>query len=84
MPPGSVAVVIDGGVGAAPMLMCKDLEADKFAASVTFAVKSYSPAVVGVPEIAPAPDNAKPGGRVPPAIDQVYGVVPPLADNVCA
>jgi hypothetical protein len=84
MPAGSEIVVIEGGVGAALIVMCKDFEADRFAASVTFAVKSNSPAVVGVPEIAPAPDSVKPGGRLPPAADHVYGAAPPLADNVCA
>ena len=75
--------MIDGGVGAGAIVMCNALEADRLAASVTLAVKSKPPAVVGVPETTPAPDKVKPAGRVPPADDQVYGVVPPVADNDC-
>lgn len=73
-----------GAVGATLIVIRNDLESDKFAESVTRAVKSKGPAVPGVPEIAPEPDNVKPGGKVPTATDQVYGVVPPLADKVCA
>ena len=76
-------VEITGGVGAALTVIRNDLVPDRLAASVTFAVKSNGPAVVGVPEIAPAPDKVKPGGKVPVATDQVYGVVPPVADSVC-
>ena len=75
-------VEITGGVGAALTVIRNDLVPDRLAASVTFAVKSNGPAVVGVPEIAPAPDNVKPGGKVPVA-DQVYGAVPPVADKLC-
>ena len=74
---------MDGGVGAAVTVMRNGFEADRLAASVTFTVKSNGPAVVGVPVIAPEPDNVKPGGKVPAATDQLYGVIPPLADNVC-
>jgi hypothetical protein len=51
-----------------------------FATSVTCTVNDTVPAVVGVPEIAPV-DATKlsPAGKVPELIDQVYGVVPPLA-----
>ena len=73
---------MEGGVAAAAMSICNPFEADRLAASVTFAVKSNAPLVVGVPEIAPAPDSVKPGGTVPLATDQVYGVVPPVADSV--
>ena len=51
--------------------------------SVTPTVKFDVPAAVGVPVI--APDEAfkdKPAGRVPVAIDHVYGAVPPLATTV--
>jgi len=51
--------------------------------SVTMAVKLKVPAVVGVPEMAPVLAlRVRPGGRVPVEIDQVYGVVPPLAVSV--
>jgi hypothetical protein len=52
-------------------------------ASVTCTVNDTVPAVVGVPEITPV-DAARfnPAGKEPELIDQVYGVVPPLACNV--
>lgn len=51
--------------------------------SVTFAVKPYVPLVVGVPEITPVEGlSESPGGKAPDEIDQVYGVVPPLAARV--
>jgi len=71
VPFGNDVVTIDGGLSAAATSMWSDFEADRFAASVTFAVKSKAPAVVGVPEIAPAPDSVNPGGTVPPATDQL-------------
>ena len=71
MPAGRESVVIDGGTGAAPIVMLNALEDDRLAASVTLAVKANPPAVVGVPEIAPALDKPKPVGKAPPAIDQV-------------
>ena len=77
-------MVIDGGVGAAAIVMRNAFESDRLAESVTLTVKSNPPAVDGVPEIAPVLDIVRPGGNVPAATDQVYGVVPPLADSVCA
>ena len=42
------------------------------AGSVTFTVKPYVPAVVGVPEIAPVDElSDRPGGREPSDTDQV-------------
>ena len=83
MPPGREALVIEGGVRAATIVMRSNFESDRLAASVTFAVKSKGPAVAGVPEIVPAPDIVKPGGKMPDATDQVYGGVPPVAESVC-
>jgi len=74
-----VVVMVKG----AKIVMCSNFESDRLPESDTFAVKSKDPAVAGVPEIAPAPDIVKPGGRLPVATDHVYGVVPPLADSVC-
>jgi len=51
-------------------------------ASVTWTVKLEVPAVVGVPEIAPAELKLNPAGRLPEEIDQVYGAVPPVAPSV--
>jgi hypothetical protein len=72
-----------GGVGAGLMVICNACEADKLIESVTFAVKLYAPAVVGVPEIAPLPASVSPGGNDPLATDHTYGGVPPLAARVC-
>ena len=71
MPAGRESVVIDGGTGAATIVMLNALETDRLAASVTLAVKSNAPTVVGVPEIAPALDKLKPVGKAPAAIDQI-------------
>ncbi len=46
-------------------------------------MKLEVPWVVGVPEITPVVAfSASPAGRLPDEIDQVYGVVPPLAVRV--
>ena len=51
--------------------------------SVTFTVKLYVPACVGVPEISPLEAvRAKPGGRRPELMVQLYGVTPPVAASV--
>ena len=52
-------------------------------ASVICMVKLLVPVPVGVPEIAPVLDpSPSPAGKDPEAIDQVYGVVPPVAASV--
>jgi hypothetical protein len=46
-------------------------------------VKLLVPDPVGVPEIAPLlAVSMSPAGKDPEAIDQVYGVVPPVAASV--
>ena len=80
-PPLSVEVVICTGVTAAAITMLKfavalcagELE------SVTFTVNDAVPAAVGVPLICPALLSVNPAGNEPEEIDQLYGVVPPLA-----
>jgi hypothetical protein len=47
--------------------------------SATWAVKVNCPACVVVPESKPLPAKVMPVGRVPDAILQWYGVVPPVA-----
>ena len=42
-------------------------------------VKLAVPMAVGVPEMVPVLANARPAGRVPLVMDQVYGAVPPVA-----
>ncbi len=65
------------------MLMLSALVAVFEVASVTCTVKLLGPAVVGVPETTPVADaSVSPAGSTPAEIDQVYGVVPPLAANV--
>jgi hypothetical protein len=52
-------------------------------ASLTWAVKLKVPAPVGVPLMTPLlAFSVKPTGREPLAIDQVYGMVPPVAASV--
>ena len=54
-------------------------------ASLTCTVKLDVPAVAGVPEIAPlALFRVNPAGSDPPLMDQLYGVLPPLAVKVVA
>lgn len=49
--------------------------------SATCTVKFDVPLAVGVPEMAPALDSARPAGKLPDAIDHVYEGVPPLTLN---
>ena len=80
-PPGNVEVVTCTGVTEAvtvmlrfPVALCAgELE------SVTFTVNEELPAVVGVPLICPELLSVNPAGKLPELIDQLYGVVPPLA-----
>jgi hypothetical protein len=54
-----------------------------FEESVTIAVKSEVPAVVGVPDMAPVDAlRVRPAGSVPVEMDQVKGAVPPDAVKV--
>jgi hypothetical protein len=82
VPEGNDVVVMLGGIGAGLIVICKAREADRFVESVTFAVKLYAPAVVGVPEITPLPASNTPGGSDPLGIDHAYGAVPPVAARV--
>jgi hypothetical protein len=53
--------------------------------SVTLNVSAVAfAAAVGVPLITPVEEfSVKPLGKVPDVSDHVYGLVPPVADNVC-
>jgi hypothetical protein len=80
VPLANEAVVIEGG---AVTVRLSDFEAVKEFASVTCTVKLLVPVAVGVPEITPVVGvSANPAGNVPERMDQVYGVVPPLAARV--
>jgi hypothetical protein len=73
----------EGVVGAALTVMLSDLVAVSAWASVTFTRKVLVPVPVDVPEITPVVvASASPVGRVPEAMDQLYGVVPPVAASV--
>ena len=50
--------------------------------SATSTVKFAEPLEVGVPEITPAEERARPAGKLPEEIDQLYAGVPPLAASV--
>lgn len=50
--------------------------------SVACTVKEKDPLAVGVPEITPPDEIAKPVGKVPLANVQLYGLTPPLAVSV--
>jgi len=50
--------------------------------SVTCAVIVKLPDAVGVPLSAPAELSVTPAGNAPAVIDQLYGVVPPVAAKV--
>jgi hypothetical protein len=80
--PGSELVVIASGelmvmLSAFVALFTGELE------SVTWTMKLLLPFVVGVPVIVPAlAFSDKPACRLPVLIDQIYGVVPPVAARV--
>ena len=61
----------------------KDLVAAAAALSVTFTVKLYVPPVPGIPDRLPVLEIDRPVGNVPEANDQLYGGVPPVAENIC-
>ena len=50
--------------------------------SVAVMVTLYVPAAVGVPEMVPDVDSARPDGRVPEVTAQVYDPEPPDAESV--
>jgi len=83
VPPGSEDVVIASAGGATTsdrvtVFVCTGLDE-----SETEKVRLLVPLAVGFPEITPV-DAARlsPEGRVPELIDQVYGLLPPVAFSV--
>ena len=62
--------------------MLNDAVTEVEAASVTCTVKLLVPTVVVVPDRTPLALGESPGGRLPEDNDQVYGLVPPVAENV--
>ena len=53
-------------------------------ASTAWTVKVNVPGAVGVPVMVPAGVRERPAGSWPTVMDQVYGVVPPVAASVWA
>jgi len=82
VPAGSgLAVVIVGAIGAALMVRLKLFVDESPSFPVTRTVKLAVVAALGVPLTTPPLLRLKPDGRLPDAMDQVYGVVPPVAAN---
>lgn len=88
MPSGSEEVVIARVAGAEPeeaaTLRVSDADAvfAGLAESLTLAVNDELPADVGVPEIVPALESARPAGNCPETMLHAYGFVPPVAASV--
>jgi hypothetical protein len=84
VPPGREEVVICTAVTAAftAMLRLAVLVCAGELESVTLTVNEEVPAAVGVPLITPEVLSVNPAGKDPELIDQLYGVVPPVAANV--
>ena len=81
VPPGKVGAVLM--VKPAAMVSVNALLAVMDALSVICTVKLTSPALVGVPLMAPdAESSLKPAGREPVVIDQLYGAAPPVAPKL--
>jgi len=80
VPVGKAETVIANAGGVMMMESGTDLVCAGLDASATVAVTLEVPVAVGVPETMPvvAP-RLRPAGRLPAVMDQLYGVVPPVA-----
>jgi hypothetical protein len=77
---GNVLVVIASAAAIVPVYSLVDVI--EFA-SVAVIVKSYAPAAVGVPEIAPVDvSRLRPVGNAPADTENATGAVPPLVATV--
>jgi hypothetical protein len=80
VPPGKEVVVIDSPVSATAIDVVTDLVRAGLEESFIAMVIGKLPPVVGVPETIPVlVARLSPAGNLPEEIDQVYGVVPPVA-----
>jgi hypothetical protein len=80
VPEGKDVVVITSAGGAMTSETDVDVVCVGLEESATVAVKLKVPLAEGVPEIRPVlAARLSPAGRLPEVIDQVYGVVPPVA-----
>jgi hypothetical protein len=70
-PEGRLALVIVSGVGNITRLPVTDADCTGLLLSFTVAMKAEDPLVVGVPDMTPAEDSARPAGKLPDAIDQL-------------
>ncbi len=75
--------MIVGDVGAGLIVKLKSFSEYKALEPVTLILKLNVFATVGVPLISPVLLlRLKPGGKLPDVMDQLYGVVPPVACRV--
>ena len=81
-PFGKDGVVIVTVLAAILKVKLADFETAGDSESVTCAVIVKLPDAVGVPLSAPAELSVTPAGNAPAVIDQLYGVVPPVAAKV--
>ena len=81
MPDGRDTVEINSG--GALTVRLSALIADTNPLSVTFTVKLNVPALPGAPDIVPPAFKLTPAGKLPDAMDQEYGGVPPVAESPC-
>jgi hypothetical protein len=64
--------------GAGWMIMVKPRDPLAPVESDTDTEKENCPGIVGVPETAPPDERVRPSGRLPPASEKLYGLLPPL------
>jgi hypothetical protein len=86
VPAESIVVVIESGVGAAPISIDRltDCVCTGLDESATCTLNVAVPAAVGVPVMLPlVAFRVSPAGSEPVRTLHVYGVKPPLADKVC-
>ena len=75
--------MIAGGIGAGLMVKLKSFSEYRALEPVTLILKLNVFATVGVPLISPVVLlRLNPGGKLPDVMDQLYGVVPPVACRV--
>ena len=81
MPAGRDTVEINSAGALTVRLSALIADADPL--SVTFTVKLNVPALPGAPDIVPPAFKLTPAGKLPDAMDQEYGGVPPVAESPC-
>src|SRR5690348_15805578 len=82
VPAESEAVEMRADSHGAAMNMVTDFAPVRLFECLCYTVNAAEPAVVGVPEIAPALESVRPAGSAPLVTLHVYGVLPSVAPNV--